>query len=166
MHEYAFDVKMNVVMRVQASSEKRARFLVAGVQAEDLDIRVLQDSVFITEGSVDCIEGLFEVDKTNVELSARKVNWTKGDELAAIKEGWLLTNDSAEKYYIARVDDPSAWTDKDGKCLLKYRKPKFKWDEDAQAFVRASRSAHARKALKLIGKPIYKGVKHGKKKAS
>jgi len=71
LHEYAFDVKMSVVMRVKAKSEKEARAAVNDIDSEDLDVWVATDTlkVKITEGSVDDVNGphLFEVDGENVD---------------------------------------------------------------------------------------------------
>jgi hypothetical protein len=34
--------------------------------------------------------------------------WLKKYDLASKQEGWLLTNDSEDRYSIARIDDPQA----------------------------------------------------------
>lgn len=52
LHEYAFDVKMNVVMRVEAESEEDVLEMVRGINCEDLDVHVGNGDVHITEASV------------------------------------------------------------------------------------------------------------------
>jgi len=71
MHEYAFDVKMKVVMRVKAKSLKEARKLV-GLEAEDLNVQI--EDVHITEGSTDEILGTFEIDGKPVDYRGRAID--------------------------------------------------------------------------------------------
>ena len=73
--EYAFDVKMGVVCRVKAESEEQARAAISDIDAEDLNVWITADGshaadAHITEGSVDEIVGLFEVDGKNVEVKS------------------------------------------------------------------------------------------------
>lgn len=60
--------------------------------------------------------------------------WPIEFDLQSKKEGWILTNGSPidnmeERYYIAKLDDPSSVDE------LDYDEPKFRFDEDAQQYV-------------------------------
>lgn len=60
-HEYAFDVKLQAVVRVTAQSEVEARKALEGLQTLDIDLA--DDHYHITQASVDdCAPCLFEVD--------------------------------------------------------------------------------------------------------
>lgn len=79
----------------------------------------------------------------------------------ALKEGWILTNDSTDtRYHIAKVDDPPAWNEDGKPPLVDYTEPKFTCDEDALAFVRARAKDEdlvAMAAVALHGQPIEYG---------
>jgi hypothetical protein len=82
--------------------------------------------------------------------------WTANNHLVALKEGWILTNNSDEQYIIAKVDDPPAWPEHEA-GLLDYDQPKFEYDDDAEEFVRsraAQGSETAQLALSLVGENI------------
>ena len=65
-HEYAFDVKLAAVVRVKASSPRRAVDIIQGLKAIDLDWR-WGETVHITEASVDdCSPELLEIDGVEV----------------------------------------------------------------------------------------------------
>jgi hypothetical protein len=74
--------------------------------------------------------------------------WSQEDILHGVQEGWILTNDSAERFIIARVDDPPAWNE-DG-CPIDYEEPKFESDEDAEAHVTARAEAGDEVAIKAL----------------
>jgi len=67
LHEYAFDVTMDTVVRVTATSEEEARRKVLSIEA--IDLNVVGDGFHITEASVDpSLEThLFEVDGISQE---------------------------------------------------------------------------------------------------
>jgi hypothetical protein len=87
---------------------------------------------------------------------AKRLIWTYKDDLAAKREGWLLTNDSFERFCIARLDDPPSVTDGRGQPLLNYTKSKFNSDTAAYKFVVeqcAKGIRHAKRALLHVGLP-------------
>jgi hypothetical protein len=65
MGEYAFDVKLQAVVRVFADSEPEARKKLDGLQTVNVDVN--EDGCHITEASVDdCSPDLFEIDGREV----------------------------------------------------------------------------------------------------
>jgi len=65
MAEYAFDVKLQAVIRMFAGSEREALGKLGRIQSVDIDVS--DDDYHITEASVDdCNPSLFEVDGREV----------------------------------------------------------------------------------------------------
>ena len=72
LHEYAFDVKLNAVLRVTAESEEEARTIMAVVESTNADeLRLWHSEVKLTEFSLSSEEAetpeLFEVDGNFVD---------------------------------------------------------------------------------------------------
>ena len=66
-HEYAFDVKLNAVIRIKAKTAHQARLQLNHIDSEDV-MHTCSNEALITEVSVDdCDPHLFEVDKEEVD---------------------------------------------------------------------------------------------------
>ena len=70
--------------------------------------------------------------------------WTVDDDRASLQEGWLLTNDSSNRTYIAKLDDPASIDD------LGFADPKFDCDSEAEFFVLQLAMAGSRRHMLAI----------------
>lgn len=91
------------------------------------------------------------LDKADVQ------SWLKSYDLRSKRQGWMITNNSANEYCIARLDDPQAWRD-DG-WPLNFSEPKFDCDEAAIEFVKGRQDddeMYYRKAIDIHNAGIAK----------
>lgn len=82
--------------------------------------------------------------------------WDQAADMESKQQGWMLTNDSQDRVYIARIDDPDAWIE-DG-WPLSFHGPVFGDDDEAQAYVigmAGGRHREALLALWLCGRALY-----------